>query len=90
MLAEIVTAHSYSPKYGTFTLAGYVLESHYKGLPKGHTFKVLTTKVVGVDLDVLKVEMRRALHSGNVRHPSNMEVTYKGRLPQSVVDGYTF
>jgi hypothetical protein len=90
MFAEIVTAYSYSTKYKTYRVAAYVLESDHAGLPRGHTFKVLLSYDMDEDLDVATRRAIAKVYDGNVRHPSKMTVTSRGRLSQERIKGWSF
>ena len=90
MFAEIVTAYSYSPKYKTYRVSAYVLESDHAGSPRGHTFKTLLSYDMSDSLDMATHRAVAKIYDGNVRHPSKMTVTSRGRLSQERVNGFGF
>jgi hypothetical protein len=87
---KIVTAYAYSPKFKTYTVGAYVLETLHDGLPCGHTFKALFNYAIDDTRDAATQEAVARIYRGNMRHPQGMEIENRGRVSLELVTGGAF
>ena len=87
---EIITAHSYSPKFRNYCVGAYVLETHCPGLPQSHRFKVLFNYTIDENKEQARKEAIARIMKNNARHPSDMKNTHVGRVSLECIQGAAF
>jgi len=90
MHCKIITAYSYAPKYGVYTVAAYVLESDFPGLPRGTTYHMLNSLAIDEDRALATDQAIQAIYKDNVRHPAGMDIECRGRVSRDRVTGFYF
>jgi hypothetical protein len=86
----IRTAYSYSPKFKSYIVAAYVLETEMPGLPKNHSYKTLATYAVDDTKHQAQKEAIERILKDNTRHPVDMPIEEFGRVTFDQATNYRF
>ena len=88
---QLITAHSYSPKFKQYIFAGYILETNHAGLPSDHTFKVLGNYTIDENKGTARAELIERIFKNNLRHDhEKMTETHVGRVSRERAMGFAF